>query len=132
MNIFEQASRKKIRFASTRGDLMVEQLWDMPLQSKSGFDLDSLAKALNAEVKASQEESFVAPASATNTAAVLAFDIVKHVIAVKLEENEKARGASERKAKRDKLLELLEKKQDAALGELSVEDLRKQIEALEA
>ena len=37
MNIFEYATRAKLRFASSRGDLTVEQLWDVPLRSTDGF-----------------------------------------------------------------------------------------------
>lgn len=132
MNIFEQASRNKLRFPSVRGALLVEQLWDLPLQAKSEFDLDSLAKALNAQVKASAEESFVAPSSAVNAAAVLALDIVKHIIAVKLEENAKVRDAAERKNKREQLLGILAGKESEALQSLTPDELRAQIAALSA
>ena len=65
-NIFEAATRKALRFATERGPVTVEQLWQMPLQAKNLFDLDSVAKDCNAKVKSFAEESFVTP---TNTPA---------------------------------------------------------------
>ena len=47
-NIFELATRKALRFGTERGPVTVEQLWQMPLQSKNLFDLDNVAKACNA------------------------------------------------------------------------------------
>ena len=58
-NLFLQATREKFRFESPKGDLSVEQLWDLPLTSRTGFDLDTVAKTVNADLKASNEESFV-------------------------------------------------------------------------
>ena len=66
-NLFMQATREKFRFESSKGDLSVEQLWDLPLTSRTGFDLDTVAKAVNADLKASNEESFV---NASNNPAV--------------------------------------------------------------
>jgi hypothetical protein len=36
MNIFEQATRAKIRFSTPVGMLSVEDLWDLPLTSTQG------------------------------------------------------------------------------------------------
>ena len=46
MNLFEIASRKKLRIPTTKGDLTVEQLWDLPLKS-TGLSLDKIAIDLN-------------------------------------------------------------------------------------
>jgi hypothetical protein len=59
INIFEYASRNKIRFASPRGELSVEQLWDIPLRSKDDFNLNTIAQTANKAVKNATEESFV-------------------------------------------------------------------------
>lgn len=64
MNIFELATRQKLRFASAKGDLTTEQLWDLPLLISSPtrdvkVDLDTLARSINHELKAQAEESFV-------------------------------------------------------------------------
>lgn len=131
INIFEQASRRALRFSSNKGDLTVEQLWNLPLQSRAGFDLDTVAKTANSALKLVDEESFVEtrqnPAKAE---LVLKLDIVKHIIAVRIAENEAARTAADRKAKKDRLLEILAKKDDAALEGMSRDDLVKQIAEL--
>ena len=51
-NLFEVAARKKYRFDSQKGLLSVEELWDLPLQSTKSVSLDSIAIALNKEIKA--------------------------------------------------------------------------------
>ena len=130
-NIFEQSARDKLRFPSVKGRLSVEDLWDLPLTSKGGFDLDSVAKAVNRELKASAEESFVTvdsnPAKNTNETQL---EILKHIIAVKLETKDKAEREIELKAEKQKLLALLANKQDAKLGELTEEELKAKIDAL--
>ncbi|MFW9602789.1 MAG: hypothetical protein ACMV1B_10780, partial [Prevotella sp.] len=59
MNLFEIATREKFRFASIKGELSVEQLWDVSLTSKTGFDLDTIARTVNQESKETDTESFV-------------------------------------------------------------------------
>lgn len=132
MGIFEQAARKKLRFASERGELTVEHLWDTPLTSKTGFDLDSIAKATNAQLKASTEESFVAQARPTAAQATLELklEILKHIISVKLAELDASKSAASRKAERDRLLEALAQKKDEALMALTPEELQKRIDEL--
>lgn len=131
MNIFEQASKKKIRFNSNRGDLTVEQLWDMPLQSKSGFDLDTIAKEVNRGIKASSEESFVTTkASSATTTLELQLEVLKHIIAVKIEAAASAAKRTENEARRAKLIEALENKQNSELNNMSTEDILKELEKL--
>lgn len=131
MSIFEQASIQKIRFPSVRGELTTEQLWDLPLRSKNQFDLDTVAKEVNAGLKSVTEESFVA--TTTNPAKAkyeLMLELVKHVIAYKLKANEEQRSRAEKAAKKDKLVAILGEKQDAALKELTADELSKQIAEL--
>lgn len=130
-NIFETATREKFRFASNKGMINVEALWDMPLTSRSGFDLDNVAKAVNAELKANTEESFVTtttnPAKATLE---LKLEIVKHIIAAKQAENEAVKTAAAKRAEKQKLLEILEKKKDASLENLTEEQIAARLAAL--
>ena len=131
MSIFEQASIQKISFPSVRGELTTEQLWDLPLQSKNQFDLDTVAKEVNASLKSVTEESFVATTTSPAKAKYeLMLELVKHVIAFKLKANEEQRSRAEKAAKKDKLVAILGEKQDAALKELTAEELAKQIAEL--
>lgn len=57
-------------------------------------------------------------------------NIAKHIIDVKLQEQEDRLLESEKKAKRQKILDLMAKKQDAELEGKSLEELTKELEAL--
>lgn len=67
---------------------------------------------------------------ATAQALELKFNIAKHIIDVKLQEQEDRLLESEKKAKRQKILDLMAKKQDAELEGKSLEELAKELEAL--
>ncbi len=60
MSMFEQAARKQYRYPTTRGFVTTEQLWEMPLQSKTGFDLDTTARTINANLKAQPSPAMAA------------------------------------------------------------------------
>lgn len=128
MNVFEKASKQKLRFESNRGMLTVEDLWDLPLKHRSGLDLDTLAKGLNRQIKEQEEESFVVKASSTSTTLKTKFDIVKHIIDVRLAEKEKAEEAAAKKAKKDKIMEVIARKEDQSLENLSVEELKSMLD----
>ena len=130
-NLHEYAARNKIRFASSKGEISVEHLWDVPLRSRDGFNLDAIAKAANKALKAASEESFVETRrTPANEKLEAALEIVKRVISVKLAEEAAAKKSAENRAERDKLLKILAEKQDGKLSALSEEDIRQRIEKL--
>lgn len=132
MNIFEQATRQALRFSSNRGELSTEQLWDLPLTKRDGFDLDTIAKTVNAQLKTLSEESFVTKSqNPAKDSLELKLEILKHIIAVKLKDAEDRRNAAERATERQKLLDILAEKQAGALKELSVEDIQKRLAELQ-
>ena len=131
MNIFEQASRQKLTFESIRGAIVVSDLWDMPLSSKSGFCLDSIARTVNTDLKSVSEESFVEVRTNPAKAQLeLKLEIVKYVIADRLQANAAKEIAGGQAVERTRLIGLLEKKKDAALEGLSAEELQTRIAAL--
>lgn len=131
MTIFEKATQEKFRYPSTKGLLTTEQLWELPLTAKSGFSLDDVAKAVNAELKAIDTESFVAtetnPAKATLETKL---EVVKHVIAVRLAEDQAAKAKAAKKLEKEKLLAVLDRKQDAVLENLTEAELLARINNL--
>lgn len=132
INIFEYATRNKLRFASPRGELSVEQLWDVPLRSKDDFNLNTIAKASNKALKDATEESFVETnRTALHVRLEASLDLVKHVIETKISDEETAKKRAENKLKREKLLGILSEKQEGKLSALSEEELKKQIAELE-
>jgi len=131
-NIFEYATRNKLRFASLRGELSVEQLWDVPLRSRDDFNLNAIAKAANKALKDISEESFVETTkTAAHTRCEAAMETVKYIIDVKLAEEEAAKTRAEKKQEKEKLLGILAEKQAGKLSELSEKELQKRIAALE-
>lgn len=100
-----------------------DELWDLSLEQ-----LDPIAINLNKRLKESQTESFIK--TRTKDTTELKFNIVKHIIDVKLQEQEERIVAAEKKAKRQKILDLMAKKQDAELESKSYEELAKELEAL--
>jgi hypothetical protein len=132
-NIFEYATRNKIRFASLRGEITVEQLWDAPLKSKDDFDLNDIAKRASKALKDATEESFVAVARTTeHTRLEVRFAIVKYVIAAKEAEEAAAKKRAETRVEKEKLLALLAEKQAGKLSKLSEKEIQTRIAALEA
>ena len=131
-NLFLQATREKFRFQSSKGDLSVEQLWDLPLTSRTGFDLDTVAKAVNSDLKGANEESFV---NTTNNPAVSRLqsklEVVKAIIEIKLAEAEATKKRVEKAAERQRLMEVLHSKKDQELQGLSVEEIEKRLAQLD-
>lgn len=138
MDIFEAASRKKLRFASPKGELTTEQLWDLPLLGGAvnrglNTDLDTVARAVNLNLKAVSEDSFVTvstnPMKATYE---LQLAVVKHIIAAKQAEAEKAKDRAAKAEKRRKLLDVLAMKEEQEIGAKSKEDILKELAELDA
>lgn len=130
--IFEYATRNKLRFASVKGELTVEQLWDVPLRGSNDFNLNSIAKAASKALKEISEENFVETSkTAEHTRREMALEAVKYVIDTKLAEEKAAAARAERKQEKEKLLKILAEKQDGKLSELSERELQKRIAALE-
>lgn len=130
-NIFEYAARNKLRFPSIRGELSVEQLWDVPLRSRDGFDLNVIAKAASKALKDVAEENFVETSKTVeHTRRETAMGVVKHVIDTKLAEEKAAKDRAAKKQEKERLLSILAEKQDGALSALSAEELQRRIAEL--
>ena len=134
---FEKASRMKLRFETAKGQLTVEDLWDLPLTNSGngrafpGVDLDTIAVRLSRQIKAEDTESFVVQEKKATVMNQLGFDVVKHIIDVKLAEKAEAKARAEAKDKRERILEIIARKQDEALSGSSLEELQKMVESLQ-
>lgn len=89
MNIFELAAQQKLRFNTGRGDLTVEQLYDLPLQAKSNISLDGIAISLDTEIRETAKKSFVSEVSPNASLLDLKLEIVKHIIKCRMDANKK-------------------------------------------
>jgi hypothetical protein len=123
-NQFELASRQKLRFDSPKGQLSVEDLWDLPLTSTTGrANLDDIAVGLHRQLKESSEVSFVTPVAAKLNDTQLKFDLAKHIIDVRVAERNAAAEATKRRETKQRVLEIIESKKDEALRGKSLEEL---------
>lgn len=131
-NLFEIASRRKYRFPSIVGELTTEQLWELPLTAGRGATLDSVAKAVNSDLKSISDESFVVTTPNPRKGELEnMLEIVKHVIAVKIEDRRRADAAADRADKRRKLIEALANKQDDAIRNLSEDEIKAKLAELD-
>ena len=129
MDLFEKATKEKVRFATKKGVLCVEDIWDLPLTSAKGVSLDNLARRFNKKLKEVKEESFVEKPipDPEKTLVELKFELVKRVIEIKVAERDKRKKAAERKEKKEKILSIIADKQDESLKGTSLEDLQKML-----
>ena len=125
INIFEYAARNKIRFPF-KGMISVEDLYDLSLTN-----LDYIYKTLNKQIKQSEEESLLTVKTNIDTELEVQIDIVKHIVSVKLAEQEAREKAAAKKAQKQKIMSIIATKEDEALKNSSVDDLRKMLDELD-
>lgn len=126
MNIFEEASRQKLRFPTAKGNLTVEQLWDLPLD-KTEVNLYQLASELVVEVQSKPEKelSFFKKATTKNKLAELKFNIVKHIVTTRVAEIEEKEQEEAIKSEIAEIDKLIAAKTQEAKASLSVDELIK-------
>lgn len=122
--LFINATRSNYQFPF-RGMINVIDLWDLSLTN-----LDAVFKTLNAEVKKSEEESLLNTKSKEDEEISNKIEIVKYIVGVKLDEKKKREDAKKNAEMRQRLLEIKAKRQDAALENMSDEDLDKALAEL--
>ena len=132
-NLFEQASRLQLRFPSAKGDLSVEDLWFLPLQSETGkVNLDSLAVAQSKKLDDDGHMSFVSTDKKSDPTEQLRFDILRHVIDVLVAERKRAAEAQDIAKRKQLLRSIIAEKQEKATTEKSVDELQAELNALNA
>lgn len=117
--MYKKAAQIKLRFSTTRGNLNVEQLFDLTIN-----ELDSLAVALEEAYKNSKGKSFLDKRTVKDATIKLQFDIVLDVLNTKVEERDALATARENKEHNNKILNLIAKKEEATLETLSVSELK--------
>jgi lipoate synthase len=117
-DLFKVASKKKYRF-TYKGVVTVEDLWDLSVE-----ELDKIYKSLKSKQKAEAEESLLATTSKEDKELNNKIEIVKIIVADKLEAREKATKSAEKRAKNQRILEIMADKADAELKAKSLDELR--------
>lgn len=136
MNIFEIAARSKSRFPTNRGHINVEQLWDVPVSSKDGFDLEAIAQQISSEIAKLSTGSILGGAilkKDNDRKALLEaeLDIVKRVYAVKTEEEAAQLKKRDKAAQRQRILEAISVREEGDLKAKSKDELMKELAALD-
>lgn len=126
-NLFETAAVEKYRFSTGRGELLVENLYDLKLT-----DLDRIAKDINRNLQATEEESFIPTAGRKTGSKSLRnkLEIVKAVIQRKVDEDTRAKDRAAKQAKLAVLKGIAEQKQGEALTAKSLDELTAMIAEL--
>lgn len=124
-NLFEMATRSKLRFPSTKGELSVEDLWDL-----SNKDLDVVYKNLKDQEVKSSEESLLDDAN-VDLKLTAAIGIVKYIFTTKRNERLAEKERINKKLTQRKYIDALSKKQDEAIEKMSEAELRAMIDSLE-
>jgi spore cortex formation protein SpoVR/YcgB (stage V sporulation) len=119
MSLFEKAAKQKLRFNSNKGQLTVEDLFDLSLTS-----LDNIAKAVNRKLKDEVEESFIQKKSTASTELELQLDILKYIIEYKTNVEEANKKRAETVARKHQIEEILMRKKSQELEDLSVDELQ--------
>ena len=120
-NLFEIAVRDKFRFAF-RGIISVEDLWDLKLEQ-----LDEVYKNLMIEIKKANEESLLKSKTKDQTVLENKVDIVKYIVNSKLEEIKTREEESKKRMQKQKILEVLNEKENQSLQNMSVEELKEML-----
>jgi len=124
MNIFEKATKDKIMF-DYKGQINCSDLWDLDVE-----ELDSIYKTLNLKKKQMCEDSLLEKKTSEDTLLNTQINIIKHIVEYKLAEKEARLLFAERKARKEKIMEIIASKQDNALEKKSIAQLQKELDSL--
>lgn len=124
-DVFMNATRKKYRFSTAKGNLTTEQLWDLPLES-----LDEIWQKINATIEDASRTSLLSVRSNKNVELTEKAEVVKAIVEYKLAAAEKADKARQTKAEKERILNIIAAKQEQELASMSIDELEKRLEAL--
>jgi len=121
MNVFKEASRIKLRVNTPQGLLSTELLWDLSLNK-----LSAIIKNLKKTMKEFDDDelSFLDETKVVDKEKQMVFDVLKEIYLTKKSELDEEKNAYAIKEHNQKILKLIQSKQEADLGNKSVEELQ--------
>lgn len=117
-DLFKIAAKRKYRW-NFKGSLSIEDLFDLTVE-----ELDAIYKRLVKMKKASAEESLLNTVSKEDKVLENKIEIIKIIVNDKLVEAEKNRKIAEQRIKNQRILEIMADKEDAALKDKSIDELK--------
>ena len=128
--MYKQAAQLKLRFDTPKGLLAAENLFDLSMA-----DLSTTIKKVNALMKKEQatddELAFLEGVDVVETQNSLRFKILKDVYMTKKEARDAAALDYEKKQKKQRIAEVIAKKKDEALENMSIEELEAEMRELD-
>ena len=124
INIFQYAAKHKLRFPY-KGSITVEDLYALPVE-----ELDKIYKVLKREAKAADEESLL-EANKKDKDLEVKIEIIKNIVEEKQAAAEKAKKAVETKAKKQRIMEAIAKKDEEAMDSATKEELQQMLAELD-
>ena len=121
--MYKEALQKKLRFKTNKGMISTEDLFDLSLQN-----LDTLAIMLDKKISEAPKKSFIEELPVEENDDELRFSIVKDVINIKLKARKDNINRAQIDARNKRIAELIAKKEDEALENKSIEELRAMIQ----
>ncbi len=120
--MYKKASRLKLRFQTSKGQLTVEQLWGLNMT-----DLKNVIVGLHKNIKKNEDEdlSFLEKEEVEESEDKLRYDIAVDIYKTKQAEVKESHEAAERRAYNKHIDELIAAKEEESLRGLSIEELRK-------
>lgn len=123
--MFIVATKNKFRFPF-RGQISVEDLWDLSVEN-----LDCVYKTLNSQIKKANEESLLNTKSREDEIVETQIEIVKYIVSVKQDEAARKVADKEKRARKQRILEVLAAKEDEDLQNKSSEELQAMLAELD-
>lgn len=131
MDIYKKAAFLKLRFQTNRGQLSVEQLPDLKMTELAKLCKEQLEVVKKLKGTDDAELAFLEGAEdGKENLEILRFDILKDVYLEKKHQKDQAAEDVQKKIELEKLDEIIAKKQNAELENMSVEELMKKREEL--
>lgn len=125
-DVFKLGVRKKIRFASAKGLLTMEDLFELPLTT-GATNLNSMARERAQLIRENSQDNFVANATTGNAQVNLELEILKEVITIRVKENKSKVKSAERAKQRTLILDIIDEKQNEELKNNSIKELKKML-----
>lgn len=121
MSIFEKASREKLRFPFN-GTTSVEQLWDADVNQLTDYESELIEIIEKYGKKNRRNKRRVTREEERN---ILRLEIVTHILNTLEREAEEENVRKEQRRQEQKILEVISRKEDAELENMSIEELKK-------
>lgn len=129
--MYKIALMKGYEYQTNRGVVSTQDLFNIPLRSGDGFNLNEIAKTINSQISQSEKESFV-DVSPKETIHADKLEVVKDVISCKLNIESLLEKEASNRIRREKLLQAIASKEDSENDSKTKEELIEELSLLDS